>query len=270
MKTGQALIDQMNHTSVPDGELAFWWLGQMSFAIKVGGKLLYLDPYLADKPNRQVPPLCLPQHITHADWVLTTHDHSDHMDPVAIGGIAKASPQARFVCSRVAHHKLLELGVAPEHAIGLDEGMVFEQDGVRITPLAAQHEFFHRDAELGYPYLMYVIEVGGMTIFHAGDTLRYEGMQTKLARWKFDVMILPINGRDAVRFNRRCWGNMTYQEAVDLSGELQPRLVVPGHYEMFANNAQDPQAFADYISAKFPQVPYWIGEHGEAVMLAAG
>jgi L-ascorbate metabolism protein UlaG (beta-lactamase superfamily) len=44
---------------------------------------------------------------------------------------------------------------------------------------------------------------------------------------------------------------MTFQEAVDLSGELRPGLVIPGHWDMFADNPGDPEAFADYLDAKY-------------------
>jgi len=42
------------------------------------------------------------EQIRHADWVFGSHDHDDHIDPVAITGIAAASPQARFVYSRLS------------------------------------------------------------------------------------------------------------------------------------------------------------------------
>ncbi len=44
---------------------------------------------------------------------------------------------------------------------------------------------------------------------------------------------------------------MTYQEAVDLAGEINPGIVIPGHWDMFADNSGDPDAFADYLDAKY-------------------
>jgi L-ascorbate metabolism protein UlaG (beta-lactamase superfamily) len=55
-----------------------------------------------------------------------------------------------------------------------------------------------------------------------------------------DAALLPINGRDGARYRRNCIGNMTFQEAADLAGELHPRLVIPGHWDMFADNPGDP------------------------------
>ena len=45
---------------------------------------------------------------------------------------------------------------------------------------------------------------------------------------------------------------MTFQEAADLAGELSPRAVIPGHWDMFADNPGDPAAFEDYLDAKYP------------------
>ena len=45
--------------------------------------------------------------------------------------------------------------------------------------------------------------------------------------------------------------NMTFQEAADLAGELRPGLVIPGHWDMFADNPGDPDAFTDYLAVKY-------------------
>ena len=92
-----------------------------------------------------------------------------------------------------------------------------------------------------------------MRIYHAGDTLRYEGMLGTLQSFgPMDAALLPINGRDGMRLRRDCIGNMTFQEAVDLAGELKVRHVIPGHWDMFADNPGDPDAFEDYLDAKYP------------------
>lgn len=267
MLTGQRLLDSINTTVLPAGGAAFWWLGQMSFVVKVAETVFYFDPFLAPNPRRRVPPLLAPDEVTNADWVFCTHDHGDHLDPTAIPGIAAASPQARFVCSRVASKRMAELDVPADRVVAMDEGLVHVHGGVRIAAIAAAHEFFDRDDELGYPYLQFIVEAGGITVLHTGDTLRYDGMAAKLSRWTMDLAFMPINGRDAVRFARGTIGNMTYQEAVDLAGDLRPRLTMPGHYEMFEGNGENPRLFAEYMNVKYPGLDYWIGGHGEAVVL---
>ena len=66
-----------------------------------------------------------------------------------------------------------------------------------------------------------------------------------------DAALLPINGRDGARYRVGFIGNMTFQEAVDVAGELGPKLALPGHWDMFAENPGDPAAFADYLDAKY-------------------
>ena len=60
---------------------------------------------------------------------------------------------------------------------------------------------------------------------------------------------------------------MNFAEAVDLAGIVAPRMVVPGHYEMFAANSEDPQKFMHYLAAKYPKQNAWLGEHGKRVIL---
>ncbi|MCE5257952.1 MAG: MBL fold metallo-hydrolase [Chloroflexi bacterium] len=268
-KTGQALIDEVNNYVLAPGAVAFWWLGQLGYVVKVGGLLLYLDAFLMPRANRNVAPLLAPAEVTNADWVFGTHDHIDHIDPVAFPGIAAASPQARFVCPHAVVQRVHDLGIDGSRIIAMDEGTLYAdpEQHIRIEAVAAAHEFLDYDSQMGYPYLSYIIQIGSVTILHTGDTTVYEGYLTKLKRWKFDLVFLPINGRDAVRLRNNTIGNMTYQEAVDLVGALKPRLAVPGHYEMFSHNGENPQLFADYMDVKYPGQRYWIGEHGQAVVL---
>ena len=124
---------------------------------------------------------------------------------------------------------------------------------IRISAIAAAHEFLDRNEATGvYPHLCYIIEAEGSRILHAGDTVRYEGMLPKLQAFgKFDVALLPINGRDAKRYSRNCIGNMTFQEAADLAGELSVGLAIPGHWDMFADNSEDPAKFTEYLKVKY-------------------
>ena len=271
MKTGAELIADIDASEVEEGACAFWWLGQMGFVVKLGGSVLYLDVYLSDSPRRQVRPLLKPDEVTHADLVFGTHDHGDHIDRKSWPALAGASPDARFVVPRYVLPKLADdLGIDAERFIGMDDDERVEVAGLTVTAIASAHEFLERDPKTGCSrFLGFIIESCGATIYHAGDTCRYEGLETTLKKWDIDVAFLPINGRDAKRLEANCIGNMTYQEAADLAGALKPRLTVPGHYEMFAANGEDPQLFADYMRVKYPDLAVKVCEHGERVLASA-
>ncbi len=269
MLTGPALIADIADCRVPAGSLAFWWLGQHSFIVKSAHAVLYLDPFLTPLPDRQVPPLLRPEEIGNADLILGTHDHLDHIDRGVWPALAAASPQAVFVVPELLREGLArDLGLPVSRFLGLDDGTAVERCGVRITGVAAAHEFLDRDAASGrYPYLGFVVEADGCTLYHAGDCCVYEGLLTRLRRWQFDLVLLPINGRDAKRYAANCIGNMTYQEAADLAGALAPRLTVPAHWDMFAMNSQDPAAFLDYMRVKYPALATLRCEYGRRYRL---
>ena len=270
MPTGKALIEEISRWTGSPSRLAFWWLGQASVILKLAGKIVYIDPYLSPDPRRHTPPAFTPEEATNADLVLGTHNHTDHIDPGAIGAIATASPKATVIVPRAVADKVIDLGVPAERLVGLNADETHRLDNVTITAITSKHEFFDRTKDGLYPYLGYVIQSHASGVYHAGDTVNYDGLLTRLQHFPLDVVFLPINGRDAARFRRNCIGNLTYQEAVDLAGELDVRLAVPLHYDMFAANSEDPDKFVDYLNAKWPRVRSWVGSVGETVELDPG
>ncbi|NLT72569.1 MAG: MBL fold metallo-hydrolase [Chloroflexi bacterium] len=268
MLRDQELLATIESQEVKDGELAFWWLGQLSVLVKTSKHILVFDPYLAPSPMRNFPPPLAPEMITNADYIFGSHDHGDHIDRNTLPGMMSASPKARTVCSKVAARSVVAMGIDEARIVALDEGDVYEEDGLRITPVAVAHELLDHDPELGYPYLSFVVETDGVTICHTGDACLYDGYIKKLSGFDIDVIFLPINGRDAGRYSHNVMGNMTYQEAVDVVGALRPRLAVPGHYDLFTSNTADPFPFAGYLRAKYPDLKCWIGEHAETVFLS--
>jgi L-ascorbate 6-phosphate lactonase len=264
MLTGKQLIADIDACVVGAGELGLWWLGQHSFVVKAGQTVVYIDPFLSVYHGRQVPPLLQPEEIGNARLICGTHDHVDHIDRAVWPALAAASPGVTFVLPDMVRDSVAaEQGIAAERLAGLDDGKTIEVGGVRITGVPAAHEFLDQDPLTGrYPYLGYVVEAGGCVLYHSGDCCIYEGLQARLRRWQIDVACLPINGRDAVRLASGCIGNMTYQEATDLAGSVRPALTIPAHYEMFANNSQDPQAFLDYMAVKYPGLRTQKLQHG--------
>jgi L-ascorbate 6-phosphate lactonase len=263
------LIDDVNSCRLDARQCAFWWLGQLGFVLKFGTTVCWIDAYLAQSPKRLVPPPVLPSDITNAAVVLGTHDHSDHIDRTSWPAIAAASSHAQFVVPELARQQVIEAtAIAPARITGLNDGASLTVGDVRVTAVPAAHELLDPDPATGrYPCLGYVFEGNGVCVYHSGDCCIYEGMQATLRRWKIDLAILPINGRDAVRYARHCIGNMTYQEAVDLAGALRPGLTVPGHFDMFADNGADPRLFVDYLKVKYPALATMVPEHGRRVVV---
>ena len=247
-------LNTVRETPTPFGTAALWWMGQMGLWVKMGNTVLSIDYFASDIERRQVPPPVPAEQVRGIDAFLGTHDHLDHIDHAAWKTWAKTCPEALFIFPALHAGAVTADGVDPSRQRGMGEGRICQIGSVTIRAIAAAHEFLSPDPETGlHPCLQYIIEGNGVRLYHAGDTLRYEGMLGKLhGVGAIDAALVPINGRDGERYRRNCIGNMTFQEAADLAGELRPGLAIPGHWDMFANNPGDPAAFMDYLGAKYP------------------
>lgn len=266
---GAELIGEITRTNPGHRHAVFWWLGQLGYAIKLAGRTIYIDAFLSPGENRLVPPIIEAAQVTNADLILGTHDHDDHIDRKSWPAMAAASPSARFVVpAMLADGLSAELGIPRSRIVGIEDSRTIDVDGIRITGIAAAHELLDRDEATGsFPYMGYLLQADGLSLYHSGDSCIYDGLAAKVHGFApdLDAAFLPINGRDGVRYRTGCIGNMTFQEAVDLAGTLRPGLTVPGHYDMFRNNSEDPAKFTDYLDAKYPGLRWWVGAHGERV-----
>jgi L-ascorbate metabolism protein UlaG (beta-lactamase superfamily) len=127
--------------------------------------------------------------------------------------------------------------------MGLDDGASVEISGIRFSGLASAHEELERDEQGRAKYLGYILQFGGWSIYHSGDTVRYEGMSEKLGAFNIDVALLPINGRSP---ERRVPGNLFGREAAQLARDIKAKLVIPCHFEMFEFNTAVPDEFVHH------------------------
>ncbi len=267
-----AFLKTVRETPAPFGTAVLWRLGQMGLLIKMGDAVLCIDYYASEDLPRQFPPPVPAGEMTGITAFFGTHNHDDHIDHESWKIWARTCPDALFFFPEAHRESVLADGVRPENCRGMNDGDCVSFGGITVRALPAAHEFLARDPETGlYPFLQYIIEGNGLRIYHAGDTLRYEGMLPRLQAFgPIDAAILPINGRDGTRYRRDCIGNMTFPEAADLAGELRLRLVIPGHWDLFADNPGDPAAFMDYLDAKYEgQVPSLSPERLAPVVIKA-
>ncbi len=263
---GQALVEDVNTAQPAPETLAFWWMGQASYIYK-GSAIVYVDPYLTPNPARRTPPLLAYEEVTHADLILCTHDHLDHIDPDTLPPIMKASPNAVLVVPNPHVERVVALGIPRNRVEGMRPHEMFSKKGVTVTALKAKHEFFDEVPDLGFPFLGYAVETNGYRFYHSGDTVPYEGLVPSLQELHLNALFLPINGRDAKRYRGNCLGNMTFQEAVDVAGEVRPSWAIPMHWDMFPGNQANPADFVEYLEAKYPGIRTWVGAAGERVVL---
>jgi len=245
----RAFLDDVADANVMNDGFRLWWLGQSGFLIQFRGRHLLLDPYLSDSltekyaytdlPHiRMTARVVEPAHLDFIDVVTSSHAHTDRLDPATLRPLLQANPELAIVVPESALEIAAQrLGVTPDRLLPVNECDTLTLAGFRLTAVASAHEQLDRDASGRCLYLGYVVQFGRWTIDHSGDTVLYDGLAEKLARYRIDVALLPINGRAP---QRRVAGNLNGREAAWLAGAIGARTVIPCHYEMFTFNTASP------------------------------
>lgn len=268
-RKGVALIQEVQRTEVPYGTLAIWFLGQESVIIKGDGITVYIDPYVSDfldrnGPVRSYPAPIVPEDITQADLCLITHGHDDHMDEGTLTVFHTQNKQAPIIAPACCRQDLLRMGIDDASILTADAKEARELfSKLRLTIIPAAHEELEVD-ENGYDVSVgYVLELNGVTLYHAGDTVIYPGLTERLAEIAPDVAMLPINGRDYYRRDKGIIGNMNYREAAELAVRIGAETVIPLHYDVFAGNSEKPGYFVDYLYEHYPEQKCHVMGRGE-------
>jgi L-ascorbate 6-phosphate lactonase len=292
---GRGIIDDIDRTTPVAGSCAIWFIGQAGFVVKFSsGAVCYLDPWLSDLAgSTRAYPIPLDPHLVeHCDLLLTSHDHADHIDADADPIIMAHSPRATWIAPRGAESFVRRLGGTEDRTVLLRGDESTSVQGVRITAIPSTHygffseERYTPDEEAYYAsiparvpeekrdaerFIGFVLECDGLAIYHAGDNNGYRGFIERLAqRPRFDLMLLPINGRDWFREQRGAIGNFTYREAAQVAHAAHANLLVPYHYDGFVNNNEYPDALLRYVTTDGPRVPVRVLDIGERFIIAHG
>ncbi len=250
--------------------LHIWWMGQSGFLLLWQERFLLFDPYLSDsltlkyantdKPHtRMTGRVIAPERLDFVHVVTSSHGHTDHMDGDTLKPLMAANPDLQLVLPEANRLFAVEqLGIEAARLVGLDDGVSESVQGFRFTGVPAAHEQLERD-ELGRcKYLGFIVEAGPFTIYHSGDTLYYMGMPETLRRWAIDVALLPINGSKP---ERNVAGNLDGQQAAQLAFDVEARLAIPCHYDMFVFNSEPPDLFI--VTCESLGQPYCVLRNGE-------
>ena len=204
------------------------WIGQGGYLLTDGITTVCIDPYISDAVERASGKKRLvkaPFHASelHADAVICTHDHLDHVDTDAIPFMKGL----RFLAPTDAEKKIRSCGVT--NYTPFDEGTTVKIGSFELTAVFADHTV---------PAIGVIVKHCGRTLFFTGDTFYNE----KLIHRDVDILFVCINGK---------LGNMNVLDAIRLTGEISPKAAVPAHYGMFAENTEDPKKFTSALENGF-------------------
>lgn len=245
------------------GVVEVMWTGQAGFILRSGSRSLAIDLYLSDSlaekysgtelPHVRMHPAPLSaERLQGIDLLLCSHGHTDHMDGLSLGGIyAQEGTGPLCIVPRGEAQKALQRNIPQARLVGMDasESFSFCEGQIRITAIPAAHEKLTTDAYGNQMALGYIIEIGGLTFYHSGDCIPYEGLEELLHPYRIDVALLPVNGRDAYRTSRGILGNFTIDEACELTKHIGARLLIPHHFGMFDFNTVSEGLIREGLSA---------------------
>jgi L-ascorbate metabolism protein UlaG (beta-lactamase superfamily) len=220
------------------------WLGQAGFLVESAGSRLLIDPFFSEHADRRFPPPPIDRYGAGIDHVLVTHEHLDHFDPASLRGIAERSPDVRLVAPEPLRDRAEDLpftGVRPGDVVDLPAGT--------LRVVRAVHALHPADgySEGGDPprFVGYVLEIDGVAIYHAGDTIADDRVLAGLEGVRVDVALLPVNGRSWFREERDLAGNLGPRDAVALAAQCGASMLVPVHWDLFEGNTERAGATAD-------------------------
>ena len=206
------------------------WTGHATFLIATGAGTILIDPFFDECPTASMKAADVA-----CDAILLTHAHFDHVADAA--AIAKRTG-AKVCCAFEIANWLGKQGVA--NLQPMNHGGTVAVPGGTATMDLAFHSSSLPDGSYGGNPASWLLHVGGKRIYVAGDTGVFSDM-ARIGRPRggrgLDLAILPIGDVFTM-------GPTNSLEAIEL---LQPKAVLPCHYNTWPPITQDSAAWAETV-----------------------
>jgi len=198
------------------------FLGHAAFELVEGDTRVLIDPFLTGNPKAA----CKAEELepTH---IFLTHGHADHYGDVV--DIAKRT-SAQCVAIVELANELQEEGVENVADPNLGGTVEFSGGWVRLVP--AWHTSTTPKGTVNTPAGL-VINLGGTTVYHLGDTSLFSDLQLVGKRDAIDVALVCIGGHYT----------MDRHDAATACGLIGAGTVIPCHYGTFPPIETDAEAF---------------------------
>lgn len=194
----------MEESKFEYGGLEVVFLKHAGFMVK-GSKTIYIDPYDLPKDVE----------MDAADYIFITHDHFDHRDFDAIKKLSGTN-------TTVVIPEGCSIGGEATCTLGVGVKQDLDDIFVETVPAYNVGKEFHPK---GHNYVGYIINVDGITIYHAGDT----DHTSELEGVNADIALIPVGGKFTMDIN----------EAKKAIEKINAKHVIPMHYDTFPDIETD-------------------------------
>ena len=201
------------------------YLGHATFELSDGDTRVLIDPFLAPY-NPKAPVSADEVDPTH---IVVTHGHQDHTAHVVPVAQRTGAPVVALV--ELADELAGDLGEDHEvHNPNLGGTVVFDWGWVKYVP--AWHTSTTPKGTVNTPAGV-VVNLGGTTVYHLGDTALFSDLALVGRRTPIDVALMCIGGHFT----------MDRHDAVEAARFVGAATVIPCHYDTFPPIETDAQAF---------------------------
>jgi L-ascorbate metabolism protein UlaG (beta-lactamase superfamily) len=222
------------------------WLGHGSWAVRSGDIKILLDPFLDQSPTAPVK-----SDRVDAQFILVSHGHFDHVADVA--AIAKRTGATVVANFEITEWFTKQHGIEKTEPMNLGGGVNLSFG--RVTMTLAHHSSQLPDGSDGGSPGGFLVEFPEGNVYFACDTALFSDMRL-IARAGIALAVLPIGDRYTM-------GPEASIEAVKL---IEPKRVVPSHYNTWPPIQQDGQAWAARVRRETSAEPIVLQPGGKIVL----
>ena len=220
------------------------YFGHACFMLDDGKYKVLVDPFLTGNPVASVS-----ANDVAADYILVTHAHGDHLGDAPdiaarTGAEVVGIPEILDICTSMGAD-------VKGHGMNLGGSLNLPFGKVRMT--LAQHS----SGVAGGIACGYVIYIGGLVIYYAGDTALFSDMKLIGQKDRLDYALLPIGDNYT----------MGLEDAALAAQWLGVRHVIPLHYDTWPIIRQDVAKYKE-LTEKMAHAEVHIVKPGEDIELA--
>lgn len=214
---------QLSSLQEPLYKNSIHWYGHATTLINIDNKIILTDPVIGNMLGyfRRISKESINIRDYKIDYILLSHGHMDHLN---FSTLRKLNKDAIIIVPK-GYKKIIEL-LGFKNVVQLRLNEVYEDDNIKITSYAANHDGRRFYIGIDDESHSYLIERNNKSIFFAGDTAYTENFNGISC----DVALMPVGCYKPERFS---YMHCNPKESYKMFTMMNAKCMIPIHYKTF-------------------------------------